>query len=756
MKFVCCIIISMIFLLIDLAAQTNLSPKKVIAPLIIVRERSTIDSLNNLADTLCLRKDEKGRQLAKLALQKSLQVQYAAGAGDAYHNLGLMHFRRNNDSALYYFRASVKNYQREYPGFEKMAFAINNLSRTFHEQLLFDSALIHAQKAMAFVNKAQAGDHTVKKKWQMYTLGAMANAYAGQSRYDSANAAYLNAIRIAEELGQKRMLEVYFKGLSGIQSELRNYEQAASYARKAISFIENDNRALSISLANLAVTYSRLQEYTLADVLADSSLSVGRRSNVWNSVGRNYATLGYTRMQLKQYHQALDLFKEGMKLATEHHNSRHSISLLHVRMGEAYERMDSLLASKLQYRQALEVASGDPETTSDVYLALSRIAFRENKVDSAYLLLKKYSDYRDTVFTAEKLKSITELNTRYQTEKKDQQLLLMLKEKELSQSLLQTQSEEMARALAEKQQQDLQIANFELATDKQEQLLRIQQLDIENNRVSRQEQQMKLENAAKTLDLEKKEKELAEAALHEQRNWFVFLMAGLLLVAALLYLLFNKYRLQKKIQNQQALLKQREIISRELHDELGATLSGIAMYSHLAKEQMQQHSIPAITGSLNIIQQNAGEMVNKLNDIVWLLNPGNDNLRQLLQRLEDYAVQMAPVKGIKVQSNVHEYQSAIELPVETRRNLYLLFKEAINNAVKYSRASVLQLYIEEKAGAISMRVEDNGIGFETHEVKNGNGLKNMEFRARAMGAVFNIASKKGAGTCISIQLAIPQ
>lgn len=199
-------------------------------------------------------------------------------------------------------------------------------------------------------------------------------------------------------------------------------------------------------------------------------------------------------------------------------------------------------------------------------------------------------------------------------------------------------------------------------------------------------------------------------------------------------------------------LDERLRISAELHDEVGATLSGISMYSHLAKEQMQSNEGIAMKHSLNIIQHNAGEMVNKLNDIVWFINPGNDNLQELLQRLEDYAIQMAAVKNIRVRSNINGHHSKSVLPAKIRRNIYLLYKEAINNAVKYSNATQFNFDIIEDDTGITLTFSDNGEGFDKERIKKGNGLDNMENRAKEIVAEYSYDSLPGGGTRVVLHL----
>lgn len=713
--------------------------------------KSKIDSLNNEADTLCLHKSEKGIRMARSALYLSKNINYHIGIGDASHSLGLAKFRRDNDSAIYFFRQARKEYLQEFPGFEKFAFALNNLSRTYDERLQYDSSMHFIRQALQFVQDTRETP-AVKKKWLMYTYGAMANAFSGQNRNDSANILLLKAINLAEQLRNYKMLAVYFKSLSGIQLQLRNYTKAAEYGRKAIDYIDDDDRALTISLANMGSIYSKLRDFANADLMADSSLRVGKRSNVTNSIGRNYVTLGYSRFQQEKYPEALMYYKTGLENALRYKNSKSAISNLYIHIGNAYEAVDSLALAKESYIKALQTGEGDNDIVSNIHLSLSKIFFKEGDFENAYKYQRDYNLFKDSVFTYEKTRIITELNARYGSEKKDQQLLLLSKDRLLQEALLNKQQQLLAQEIAEKKQQQLEIANYELQTDKQDQLLRIQQLEIANSRAKQSEQQNVISNTAAKLQVEKGNRIIALEEARRKRSWMIFLTSAFIVSAVISLLLFGRYRLLQKIKQQEALLKQREHISRELHDEVGATLSGIAMYSHLAKEQLNDGANPLMKNSLDIIQQNAGEMVNKLNDIVWLINPGNDNLQQLLQRLEDYAIQMAALKNIRVKSNINGHHSKYLLPAETRRNIYLLYKEAINNAVKYSNASLFVFSITEEPSGITLEFTDNGKGFDVGSVKSGNGLSNMDYRANQINARFTYITKPGNGTQVIIHL----
>jgi signal transduction histidine kinase len=243
------------------------------------------------------------------------------------------------------------------------------------------------------------------------------------------------------------------------------------------------------------------------------------------------------------------------------------------------------------------------------------------------------------------------------------------------------------------------------------------------------------------------QKLLASKQNQQKINLFIGAAVVLLLSGYGLY----RYIRSKKLQNEQLVLSERLRISRELHDELGSTLSGIAMYSHLTREQIKADKPGEVEKSLSNMQQTAGTMINKLKDIVWLINPEKDSLQKLTERLEEYAEEMAMIKNIEVKINAPAKRTALNLPVESRRDIYLFCKEAINNAFKYSNANLIELDIKEHDNKkIEFLIHDNGKGFDTATVKKGNGLLNMQQRASDINGIFSLRSAPGQGTTISL------
>mgnify|MGYP003823615375 CR=1 FL=1 len=243
-------------------------------------------------------------------------------------------------------------------------------------------------------------------------------------------------------------------------------------------------------------------------------------------------------------------------------------------------------------------------------------------------------------------------------------------------------------------------------------------------------------------------------------TWWSYMLYGLFLLTLVFYAQrFQKGRIvrveQEKARHKQAILNERLRISQDLHDEIGATLSGISMYSHIAKEQIKSQSRDVVLTSLSIMQESAGDMVNKLNDIVWLLNPDKAQLLQLLEKLEEYAGKMTNAKNIQVVTDIPAEISVLELPIEARRNLYLIFKEAINNAVKYSQATTLSILVKALDHTVEFELKDNGIGFDREHVGRGNGLNNMQSRANEIGATLHLDTSPGRGTRLFLTYRLP-
>jgi signal transduction histidine kinase len=240
-----------------------------------------------------------------------------------------------------------------------------------------------------------------------------------------------------------------------------------------------------------------------------------------------------------------------------------------------------------------------------------------------------------------------------------------------------------------------------------------------------------------------------------EEEWFFPSMAfyTLLLVGAIVYFwtIYN-FRQKLKIQNI------RNQIAADLHDEVGSTLSSISIFAKTLERKMTKNA----TDGLPIIEKimaSSDETITNLRDTVWAINPDNDDMPKLLEKMRSFAYQVFAAKDIALQfENGFEAMKSIKINMEQRRNVYLMFKEAIHNIIKHADASRVFIEAKREKNGVRLTIQDNGKGFDalswqgTKQLSgsaDGNGLKNFERRAKECFIQFDLSSKIGEGTTIS-------
>lgn len=232
-------------------------------------------------------------------------------------------------------------------------------------------------------------------------------------------------------------------------------------------------------------------------------------------------------------------------------------------------------------------------------------------------------------------------------------------------------------------------------------------------------------------------------------TWFLTLITILLFSLTLFAARYVFTRnLREKIlilEKEQAVEKERSRISQDMHDELGSGLTKISIMSEVAKTQLTEPS--RAQQQLEHISSSSRELVDNLQDIIWILNSRNDSLENLCAYVREYALKYFEHFNIDVQVHFPDKISTLKLSEDQRRNILLVFKESFNNIGKHSRCSKVVLKMTEEKNQISFMITDNGDGFERAEIRNfANGLFNMEKRMNSINGKFAIHSTKHAGT----------
>jgi signal transduction histidine kinase len=231
--------------------------------------------------------------------------------------------------------------------------------------------------------------------------------------------------------------------------------------------------------------------------------------------------------------------------------------------------------------------------------------------------------------------------------------------------------------------------------------------------------------------------------------WITGCVMLLLLSAVyLLYLGYKRFRLLKKME------AMRYHIARDLHDDIGATLSSISFYTQAVKQKTQAGHITEalkVSDQIGILSR---EMMENMNDIVWMVSPLNDATDKFFERIDDYGTTLFASKEILFLFYADLALSDIVLDMNFRKEYYLICKEAMNNAAKYASCNTFEILIKRNGQMITTVLKDNGRGFAYNEIKAGNGLLNMKVRTESLGGNLAIESAVGKGTTLSFQFPV--
>jgi signal transduction histidine kinase len=232
---------------------------------------------------------------------------------------------------------------------------------------------------------------------------------------------------------------------------------------------------------------------------------------------------------------------------------------------------------------------------------------------------------------------------------------------------------------------------------------------------------------------------------HFYQTWWF----GLLLLSLAAGVIYAVYKYQEA--NRLHLEAIRNRIATDLHDDMGSTLSSIRIFSDVVQSQIAPVQ-PEVIPILQRISSSATGLSESMQDIIWTIQTRHDSLQDVVTRMREFGLKMAEAKGIDFRMQVSEKFHTTKFHVEQRRNVYLIFKESINNAVKYAECTRLNVDIEITGKILTLTIQDNGKGFDPATIRQGNGLQNLQKRASEIKGQLAIHSAPGAGTRIELHM----
>ncbi len=501
-----------------------------------------------------------------------------------------------------------------------------------------------------------------------------------------------------------------------------DYTTALEYHFKALPMNEElgIKDRLAGNLTNIGIIYDKQGDFAKAIDYYFRSLKIQEELGNKDGIASALANIGVAYSAQQDFPKALDYYNRALKLSEELGNRSFVASNLN-NIGNVYRRQADYPKALEYYFKALKIREelGNRKGLASTLGAIGRLYSLTGKFKEAEVNLKKAI----AVATPADLKK----------ELRDFEYSLS----ELYDTTAQLAVQNKKFSLAAENYK-LSLIHYKNAMALKDTLFNLEK-SKETTRIEMNYEFDKREVATKA-DYDK-QMAIADVEIKRQKLLKNFLMGGLVLLLLLSYLIYNNFRTASKLKLQNI----RNKIASDLHDDVGSTLNSISIYSEVAKQKS-----PAVVDELEHIGDASRKIIEVMSDIVWTINPKNDTFENIIDRMSSIAYNLLKAKNIEHTFRADEGLNELKLSLESRRNFYLIFKEALNNLVKYSNANRASISLTNENGLIKLSIRDNGLGFDVLQTSRGNGLLNMKSRAAEMKAQLNIESEKGNGAHIEL------
>jgi signal transduction histidine kinase len=565
-----------------------------------------------------------------------------------------------------------------------------------------DTSIILANQALSLSEKLTSKKHIAIA----YSVIGWANFVKGN--YSSALENYFKELSLKEDLGDKRGIAGVLGNMGDAYYSQGDYSKALDYHFKALKIADElGNKKLQSSLnGTIGTVYMEQANYPKALNYHFKALKMDEELDDKTGMAVQFGNIGIVYSKQGNFPRALEYYFRALKMDEELGNTN-DIAIDLTNIGNVYaDQGDHAKALDYSFK-ALKMLEqlGNKNAIAATLVTIGTVYTKTGKFIQAEEHLKKAIAIADSVGalyylrqSEESLSQLYDSTGRYKLALQHYKKAMVLKDTLFNQE----KNKEITR----------KEMNYEF------------------------EKMQAVEKAG-----HEKQMAVADVAIKKQtllKNSFI---GGLALALVLFFFIYNNYRTRQKLKLETI----RNNIAADLHDDIGSTLNSISLFSEVAKQEAGK-PIPA----LDQIGVSARKIIDAMSDIVWTINPENDTFENVIARMRSLAYLLLKAKGIEFTFKTDESLNQLSLPMLARKNVYLLFKEATNNVVKYSNASRTSFHFTLENKNVKLVIRDNGSGFNMETVKMGNGIKNMRRRAGEIGGHFIIESAEGKGTNIEL------
>lgn len=561
---------------------------------------------------------------------------------------------------------------------------------------------------------------------------------------------FQQGIALSYKLNYTKGLARNYINIGTAYSYLSNMDSTIIYADSGIkySLIIGDPERLALVYLNKGDGYRNIGNFEQAMLYCDTAAGYAAKTTNTDRQARIYSIISSIYIAQQQYTHALAEGRKALDLFRKDSNQV-MVATTYDDFGMIYLQMKQLDSALHYTRLAVEIGeeTKDYNDLSTYYLGLAQVYLEKGEnANAKKYVLKSIQMGKDQQNNSQLISSHKLLAGIYL---KEGNLAASLQAATMASSYITSEAELAA-------QQDVAALLAEIYAAMGDEKNAYKYLSLSSRlkdsvmqgqyaeTVAKLQSSFQLKERDKEILLLAKDKELQQQKLTRQKGFIIASSAVALLALGGIWLLMNQNKLKQRMKE----LELRNQIAADLHDEVGSSLSSIHLLSQMAA---QPANVTIQKNILDRMSVNAKETMEKMSDLVWAIKPEESEGTNLRQRMEIFAYEICGTKNIVLDLQLDKLNTK-DLNMEQRKNMYLIFKEALNNAVKYSGTEKIHVSAVNGGNLLTMIVRDEGRGFDDKIVSRGNGLDNIRERALSIGGQLGITSVPGKGTEVMLQI----
>ena len=623
------------------------------------------------------------------------------------------------------------------------------LSHYFNKKTLMDSMSFYANRALR--NTEGIANDSIRRILASSSYNLLGLSSNNQGLFEASKKFHLQGLEI---IGKQKKGYPYYSnlhGLANIYMKLEDFTNAIKYFKECLYF--KDDREIRIgSYVNLATIYNLKKEYETSNTYFKKIKLLCEEANDKQcqaissfNIAENYKFKGEINQAFKYYEESLQIAKE--------FNFYNIQSFASQYIGDLFYLQKKYEESKLYYANALQISLkyNFLSQQEGIYLSLKNIAIQQNDYKNAYTLMTRYSEIKDSIAKMQNDKDINELDIKFKTLQKENEIKDLTFENNNKILLLRNQEKAIENLSLQKAIEKKQNENKLL-----------KQKEVTQNKVNQ-------------INLLQKDKQLKESEILREKQVrkittisFLILLIPIIALSFVYYqkqkaqLLINKKQQEISNQKNKALVKEQELelikaeiegqdkerirIAQELHDSVGGNLAAIKLQLNNSSYG-KENEIKRINNQIN-------DTYNQIRSISHNLLPKRFHQNNFCEFVEEYQNKVAEASNIKAYFSAHPRKEINEIEEKILSEIYHIIQELITNTLKHAKASNIELQLNLIENLFSVIFEDNGKGFTIENNKDGIGLTNIRNRINNLNGDLQIDSTPNRGTIFNIEIPI--